>query len=424
VIQSRRRLGSLLATLLAYASILLALMIGLMSYPVHRVNLFKKRRVVFGTTPILNNKYWAEALRQSGYDALSVVSDPYVINSSSDFDVVFGRGIRAMLSGAVYFHQLLWTAETFVTSFDGYFWFAPKAYRLALLYRLYRVRTIIIPYGSDAWTYRRHHSPMIAHVLMSDYPQAGKRQRFLAGRVDYWVDNCDAIIPAHMGFQGIGRWSVLVPSTLCIPASSVSDRKSSSTRADKRVRIMHAPNHQMIKGTEVVLDVVHRLQSEGYEIEFRLMEKISNKEVLHELVQTDILIPQINGGYGLAAVEGMAHGTVVMADLEELYPARIFDRYSFLSECPIVSTTWERLYTDLKALLDDESLRMELAALGPQYVERYHSYAFFANLFEVAVASITRPSSHLTNYYHPLTGLGRPECPLLPPLDQHRISTS
>ena len=41
----------------------------------------------------------------------------------------------------------------------------------------------------------------------------------------------------------------------------------------------------------------------------------------------------------LSAVEGMASGLAVLSNLDDETHTRLFRRYSFLNECPILSTT-------------------------------------------------------------------------------------
>lgn len=422
---TRQSLVSAFLTVYAGANVAFALIVGVLVYPVVAAFSHKKQKVIFGTTPILNNKYWAEALRHSGRDAMSVVSTVYGINATSDFDVVFSLGMRGILQSTIAFHRLLWNCRIFATSFDGYFWFAPRVYRIKFLFRLYQVKVVVFPYGSDAWVYRRVRSPSRAHGLMSDYPRASADQRFLERRMHYWVDKCDAIIPGNMGFEGLGRWTILVPSSLCIANLEGQERRTNSKRSQERaVKVVHTPNHRSYKGTEFVVSTVERLIAEGHAIDFRLIEGKSNRAVLAELASADIVVEQLISGHGLSAVEAMASGAVVIANIEDEYRRVPFDRYSYYAECPIVSSSPERLYFDLKRLLEDETIRTELARLGPLYVERYHSYEFFAQLFSLVEETLDNPELDVTNYFHPLIGAGRHQQPLRPPLFQHRLQSS
>jgi len=62
----------------------LALIIALTQSP--RAKSVLRPAVLFGITPIITNKYWAQALRKQGYKSISFVYGIYPINSPDDFD--------------------------------------------------------------------------------------------------------------------------------------------------------------------------------------------------------------------------------------------------------------------------------------------------------------------------------------------------
>ena len=49
-------------------------------------NKSKKRRLVWGSTPILNNKYWSSAMKKAGFYSDTYVTKPYSVNKNSDWD--------------------------------------------------------------------------------------------------------------------------------------------------------------------------------------------------------------------------------------------------------------------------------------------------------------------------------------------------
>jgi hypothetical protein len=59
----------------------------------------------------------------------------------------------------------------------------------------------------------------------------------------------------------------------------------------------------------------------------------------------------------------------------------VFRRYSYLDECPAVSTTPETLTTNLRRLVTDPALRQVLGRAGRRYVEKYHSFATAQYMF-------------------------------------------
>lgn len=60
----------------------------------------------------------------------------------------------------------------------------------------------------------------------------------------------------------------------------------------------------------------------------------------------------------------------------------LFRRYSFLDECPILSTSPETIKTNLKLLIENKRLRVDLGELGIQYVKKHHSLEYIGSLFD------------------------------------------
>ena len=68
----------------------------------------------------------------------------------------------------------------------------------------------------------------------------------------------------------------------------------------------------------------------------------------------------------------MASGLTTICNLEDqnyIYPLR---RWSYLSECPIVSATPENIEKILEKLISNPELRATLGKCGRDYVLKYH----------------------------------------------------
>jgi glycosyltransferase involved in cell wall biosynthesis len=166
---------------------------------------------------------------------------------------------------------------------------------------------------------------------------------------------------------------------------------------------LHAPNHRGVKGTEYILAAIDQLKAEGLPVELVLAERISNDQVRRLMQEVDILADQlILPGYGLNAIEGMASGLPVIANLEDRAATEVFRRYSFLDECPIVSAGPGTIAEVLRVLVANRSLRTELGIAGRAYVEKYHSYATAQYLFGSIYRKFAGEDVDLMNLYHPL----------------------
>jgi glycosyltransferase involved in cell wall biosynthesis len=131
--------------------------------------------------------------------------------------------------------------------------------------------------------------------------------------------------------------------------------------------IVHAPSNRNIKGTKYILRAIKNLKNE-YKFTFLLCEAIPNEELRANLAKSEIVIDQILlPGYGLFGIEAMATGNAVLGSAVPGYNG-------FPERLPIVTTTPDTIYENLKNMLEDPELRRDLAQKGRAYVEKYHDY--------------------------------------------------
>jgi glycosyltransferase involved in cell wall biosynthesis len=135
------------------------------------------------------------------------------------------------------------------------------------------------------------------------------------------------------------------------------------------------------------------------------LEGVTNKKVREILEkEADILVEQIIGGaYAMSAIEGMASGLSVITNLEFEDYTRVFRRYSYLNECPILSATPENIKTQIKTLVKNPELRNKLAKSSRKYVEKYHSETTAVFMFTNIYKKIWYDENiDLINLFHPL----------------------
>lgn len=373
----------------------------------------KQIRVVFGSSPILNNKYWSQSLRKAGFLSETFVFDYFdSISKKKDWDNIlkfkypfFPYRIRPFLA----FTISLFKYDIFVLSYRGYF-LQNTIFRFlqADLLRLAKKKIIIIPYGSDAYVYRNIRSSSWTHALMISYPDASRKQRIIDKEIDYWNKNADAVIPGMMGFDGIARWDVLAPSSLVLDLDDwkVTSKFFFSDGFNEKIVIAHSPNHRGCKGTEYLIHAIEKLQSEGFLIELLLLEKMQNSKVKQILCErVDILVEQlIFTGHGLSGLEGMASGIPTISNLEDETYTLPMRRWSFLNECPLVSATPENITAVLKKLITNPQLRSDLGRAGREYVEKYHGLDSAQYLFKNVFDFIYGKKDSIINLYHPILG--------------------
>ncbi len=148
--------------------------------------------------------------------------------------------------------------------------------------------------------------------------------------------------------------------------------------------ILHAPSKSEIKGTKYILEAIERLRRDGYRFNFSLCESMDNMELRAKLVESEIVIDQLLAhAHGLFAIEAMASGNVVLGNVKP-------GQYGFPEDLPIITTDPDNVYENLRTVLENRQLRIELAQRGRIYVEKYHDHVKVAEDFLQKIAVIER----------------------------------
>ena len=128
--------------------------------------------------------------------------------------------------------------------------------------------------------------------------------------------------------------------------------------------ILHAPSVPEAKGTDVVLKVIEELKEEGLQFEFRLIEKMPNRELRKLLTESDIVVDQLYSATiaGFAA-EAMASGNAVLARYTEEY-AKV------PPGCPAINVSKFTLKDKLREIILDVDMRKALSERGRYYIEK------------------------------------------------------
>jgi len=396
----------------------------------------RRSELVWGTVPMTNNKYWSNAVKRLGYRSVTLMDEYYHIHKKEDFDLylddfvpkwIWPAFLKTEIARLLAFIYVIRNASALHICFlGGPLWATWLRGMEGHFYRWAGIRTVVLPYGGDMYMYSRIMDPSVRHGLLLSYPGMAAREKDVAKRVDYWVRHADAIV---MGFNidGVGRWDVLVGNMICLDLKEWQNKITYSTRQGHNgvVKILHAPNHRGVKGSEFLFKAVEELKREGLQIELLLLEKVPNERIKSIMQEVDILADQfILPGYGLFAIEGMASGLPVVANLDDEVYMTLFRRYSFLNECPILSTTPESLVGNLRSLVMDPALREGLGRASRNYAEKYHSYETAGYLFGSIYDKLLKGKDiDLPNLFHPLISEFVRKSPIKHPLVQSKLSS-
>lgn len=370
-------------------------------------------RLFWGSTPLINNSYWSRAMVKAGFKSETFTDGFYsLINQRSDWDKVLNEEycwVPSQLKRYVAFCHGLFLYDIFFISFDGIFIgnTLAKYYQAGLL-NIAGKKIVVLPYGGDSFVYRNIRSTSTLHGLMISYPLASKNQDAIFKTVRYWIRHADAFIPGQLGPDGFGRWDAILPSILFVDLDLIkaSVKISSSNGINGEVVIVHTPNHRGFKGSEFLVAAVDELIREGLKVRLILLEKKQNHEVLRIMQnEADILVEQlIITGHALSGLEGMASGLPTISNLDDDAYTLPWRRWSYFSECPIVSANPENLLNVLRKLVVRPELRNSLGKAGRAYVEKYHNFDSAQYFFNNVIDYLYGRNESLLNLYHPILG--------------------
>lgn len=377
----------------------------------------KRDTLIWGTAPIINNKYWSASVRAAGHKSVTLMRSYYSINKREDFDLYFedivpgiikGKIIRKGLGPLFAFHYVVKNGSVIHMPFEGgtlavtSVWWAES-----WLLKLAQIKTVIITYGSDGYMYSKVKDKSLLYGLLASYPDAARNETAITRRVRHWEKYADIVITHLMTVEGFSRWDVTANQVFIIDTNEWTSKEyySDADGVNGEVKIIHTPNHRGFKGTEFIVHAIEELKKEGLNVKLILMEKQSNESVRIMMKEVDVLVEQIifPMGYAISGIEGMASGLPVVSNLSGTDYTTLFNRYAFLSECPIYSTTPENIKDHLRVLITNPELRKELGRCGRQYTEKYHSYAMGQYLFGAIYDKILYGKEvDLMNLFHPL----------------------
>lgn len=135
-------------------------------------------------------------------------------------------------------------------------------------------------------------------------------------------------------------------------------------------RVVHAPSSAVVKGTALVEPIARRLHEAGV-IEYRRLDGAAHVDMPAIIAGADIVLDQfLLGSYGVAAVEALAAGRIVVGHLTD--PMREGVRHATGIDVPILSARPEGLEELLRGIAADPAAALAVAATGPEFVAKVH----------------------------------------------------
>jgi hypothetical protein len=137
---------------------------------------------------------------------------------------------------------------------------------------------------------------------------------------------------------------------------------------NKKIKILHAPSDDGIKGSKYVISAIEKLKKKDIEFEFELLRNKTHEETIEAIKSCDILIDQmVAGWYGLISIEAMALGKTAVCYIDEKL-------YDYLPDLPAINLNPDNLTDGLQSLLEKKENLPDYGKQGRIFVEKYHDH--------------------------------------------------
>jgi hypothetical protein len=136
----------------------------------------------------------------------------------------------------------------------------------------------------------------------------------------------------------------------------------------------------VIKGTHLIEGTLIKLHAEGV-IDYRPFRGVAAHEMPALISRADVLLDQFRiGSYGVAAVEAMFAGRVVVGHVAKKVRKMIFTETG--SPVPIVEATPETLELVLREITSHASEFQEIAHAGLTFAKAFHDGRYSSSVLE------------------------------------------
>ena len=359
-------------------------------------------RVLIGTMHINNLVYVAEALRMKGYHVSCIpwiipVHERGVIKYDMDISKKWPRFYKNWIGQRVLTYGFfIWAIQ----NFDIFL--MPFLNRLLdrtillkwwefYFLKIAKKKIILNPFGSDVatpklrWENEKNKCVSIYDGWINDPNYCNTNEKFILKNRIFCEKNADRIIAALDLVDYLQKIDDLI-QLRCINLAKIKPKYIS--KKNDILKIIHAPNHRSLKGTEELIEAVDCINKPFKSIDLIIIENVSNSFLLNQIETCDIVADQfLVGAYGRLAIESMALGKPVMCYLREDLK-KIYDHWE---ECPIVNTSLKNIEEKLKWFLGlNIEHRLEISKKSRRYVEKFHSYEYVGSQLDKIIRELNK----------------------------------
>ncbi|MEW6096969.1 MAG: hypothetical protein AB1567_10690 [bacterium] len=340
----------------------------------------KKYDVGLGPQPLINNVYHKKALNKYGYKTVTFVCQTYFI--TREFDIILN--IPILNYYILYFYSIYNCKILYIYFNGGSLYNTTYKYIESSLYKLANVKTVVMPYGADVQDLTRCNNIIFKNNIFKDYPTFKMMRTQISKKIDIWTRGADYIISGCEWVDYMYHWDKLLLSHFSIDTEEVKPNIYYKFDKNKTIKILHVPNHKNIKGTKYFIKAIEELKSEGYNLEFIMVQRVPNSEVKKFISEADIIADQlVIGWYAMYAIEAMAMGKPVICYLrEDLYNLYIEEGLIEKDEIPLINANIFNIKDVLRNILNNPNKILELGKKGRDFVLKHHSLEAIGKHFD------------------------------------------
>lgn len=330
-----------------------------------------RKRILFGTVPIIIFKSYHQALKNQ-FDTTLFVMDDWS-------DGAFHDGLQLqniaprMISQQPYligpYYAFIWAIlnfELFFLYFDSGFLERTIWWRIEpVLLQLYEKKTVMMPYGSDTWSVEN----------MSNLPkklglQMFKRHYFgldpKRKKRNFWWCKYATVVFSIVDFiKFLPRADVItLHGHILLNENELS--YTPFVKTDK-MKILHVANDAYRKGSWAIHNSLQKLQHLRNDFEYEIATGMNRDEILQKIEKSTIVIDTVVDGFiQYTTMEAALAGKIVMArldhDLNEFFTYINPEYYQkHFQLMPILDVQMQTLEEKLVELLDNSSQISDLS---------------------------------------------------------------
>lgn len=349
----------------------------------------KTSRIGIGPLPLINNIYHKKALQLYGWNAETFAES--VFHITDEFDVrldykfkMYPSIIRSYLSFFwlmgrytcvyTYFNGLTLSRTLFLYKFESF------------ILKFANIKVVVLAYGSDVQEMTRTPNLNFKHAMAVDYPVQSRKRKRISSLIDTWMRHGSHIVGGCEWVDYLAGWDSLMIAHFSIDTNrwQYSYQPWRGPQFES-LKVLHAPNHRVIKGTEFLIKAINELKREGLNIELVLLEKVPNNKIQEVMNDCHVVVDQlVIGWYAMFAIEAMSTGKPVICnvrtDLKNLYEyAGLLKR----DEIPLIHSDVHNIQEVLRHLYENPQIHTEISKRGREYVQQHHSVESVGTHFDL-----------------------------------------